>query len=410
MNGKEEQAGTAATNVVNDQTVTTITVNRQQLEEKLAAAGLGAVVTIPVSDASDVVISELNGEMVKSMENKQAVLEIKTPYGDYTLPAAQINIASISRQFGSAVTLSDIKVSIRIGAPSASSVKEAEQAAAQQALTLVAPAVEFTVEAVHEGNAVKVTDFHTYVERTIAVPDQADPSKITTGVVIDPDYGIRHVPTKVTKVDNKYYAQIKSLSNSMYSVIWNPLAFKDVEGHWAKDAVNDMGSRLVIDGVGNGMFKPDETITRAEFAAVLVRGLGLKPAQGTAPFADVAASDWYQGVVKAAYDYRLIDGFEDGGFHPEEKITREQAVVILARALTATQLEVKASSQNGGELLKLFADGNQVSGWAKDSVQAGLQTGLMSGRSADQLAPQANITRAEVAALIQRMLQEAGLI
>lgn len=410
VNGKEEQAGTATTNTVNDQTVTIITVNRQQLEEKLAAVGQGAVVTIPVSDASDVVISELNGEMVKSMETKQATLEIKTPYGTYTLPAAQMDIASISRQFGSAATLSDIKVHIKIGAPDGSSVKQAEQAAAQQALTLVAPAVEFTVEAIYGDSAVKVTDFHTYVERSIAVPDQADPNKITTGVVFDPVNGIRHVPTKVTKLNDQYYAQINSLSNSMYSVIWNPLTFKDVEGHWAKDAVNDMGSRLVINGVGSGMFEPDEAITRAEFAAIMMRGLGLKPAQGVTPFADVADSDWYHGVVKAANDYRLIDGFEDGSFHPQEKITREQAMVILAKAMAVTRLEVKASATNGGELLKRFSDGAQVSGWAKDSVQAGLQTGLMSGRSGDELAPQANITRAEVAALIQRMLQESGLI
>ncbi|MDF2926190.1 MAG: hypothetical protein K0R57_5104, partial [Paenibacillaceae bacterium] len=95
---------------------------------------------------------------------------------------------------------------------------------------------------------------------------------------------------------------------------------------------------------------------------------------------------------------------------PEEKITREQAVVILARAMAVTKLEAKATAADGRELLKLFSDADQVSEWAKASVHAGLETGLISGRSADELAPQANITRAEVAALIQRMLQESGLI
>ena len=74
---------------------------------------------------------------------------------------------------------------------------------------------------------------------------------------------------------------ICSLVASIYSVIYIPKAFKDVEKHWAREAVNDMASRLVVSGVGEERFEPDREITRAEFAAIAVRALGLmRPGTG----------------------------------------------------------------------------------------------------------------------------------
>ena len=410
VNGREEKIGKSASSTEGDRTVTTITVNPQQLEDKLQAEGQGAVVTIPVSAKSDVVVGELNGQMVKNMEDKQAVLVVQTGTASYTIPSVQVDIASISKQLGSAAALEEIKVQIRIAEPEAAMLKVGETANGQNGLTLVAPPVHFTVEASYEGQTVEVTKFSAYVERTIALPEGIDPNKITTGIVTEADGSVRHVPTKVTVIGGKYYAQINSLTNSMYSVIWHPLTFKDVEQHWAQQDVNDMGSRLVVNGVGDGLFNPDAAITRAEFAAIVMRGLGLKPVGGSAVFTDVQASDWYYTAVQTTSNYKLIDGFEDGTFRPNEKITREQAMLIIARAMAVTKLQDKLPAKEISELLKPFADAAAVSDWAKTGITASLQAGLVTGRSADELAPQASITRAEVATIVKRLLKESGLI
>ncbi len=409
VNGREEKIGKSASSTEGERTITTITVNPQQLEDKLQAEGQGAVVTIPVSATSDVIVGELNGQMVKNMEDKQAVLVVQTGHASYTIPSVQVDIGSISKQLGSAA-LEDIKVQIRIAEPEAAMLKVGEAAAGQNGLTLVVPPVHFTVEASYEGQTVEVSKFSAYVERTIALPEGVDPNKITTGIVTEADGSVRHVPTKVTVMGGKYYAQINSLTNSMYSVIWHPLAFKDVEQHWAQQDVNDMGSRLVVNGVGDGLFNPDAAITRAEFAAIVMRGLGLKPVGGSAVFTDVQASDWYYTAVQTTSDYKLIDGFEDGTFRPNEKITREQAMLIIARAMVVTKLQGKLPAKEIGELLKPFADAAAASDWAKAGITASLQAGLVTGRSADELAPQASITRAEVATIVKRLLKESGLI
>ncbi|MBA2936982.1 S-layer homology domain-containing protein [Paenibacillus sp. CGMCC 1.16610] len=410
VNGKVENAGTATTIQQNGQSVTTVAVDQKRLEDKLASEGQHAVVAIPVNYKSDVVIGELNGQMVKSMEDKQAVLKIITDRATYTIPAQQININTISEQVGKSVALQDIKVQIEIAVPAIDTVKVVENAAAKGTFTLVAPPLNFTVRGIYGDKSIEVSKFNAYIERTIALPDGVDPSKITTGVVVETDGTVRHVPTKIVVIDGKYYVQINSLTNSTYAIVWHPIEFSDVVNHWAKQAVGDMGSRMVIDGTGNGMFSPDREITRAEFAAIIVRGLGLKLEHVTSEFSDVKMTDWYSSVVATAYAYHLIGGFEDGTFRPMDRITREQAMVILSKAMTITSLKAKLSVQSTDVILRAFGDTAEVSSWALSSVADNVQAGLVAGRSGSELAPKNYMTRAEVATMIQRILQISGLI
>ncbi|QQZ63618.1 chitobiase/beta-hexosaminidase C-terminal domain-containing protein [Paenibacillus sonchi] len=410
VNGKVENAGTITTATVNGQTALTVAIDQTKLEEKLAAEGQGAVVTIPVTVKSDIVIAELNGQMVKDMEDKQAVLELKSENATYTLPAGQINMDAIRSQFGTAATLGDIKVKLEIAAPAEDTLRTVENSAVQGGFTLVAPPLNFVVRAEYGGQTVEISKFSAYVERQIALPDGVDPNKITTAIVVEPNGSVRHVPTRVTTIDQKYYAKVNSLTNSTYSIIWHPLEFKDVAGHWAKDIVNNMGSRMIIDGTGNGLFNPDAEITRAEFAAVIVRGLGLKLDSSAASFADVKAEAWYSSAVQTAYAYHLVNGFEDGTFRPADKITREQAMAIIAKAMKLTSLQDKLPVQSSAELLSPFKDASKVSQWAQSSAADSIEAGIVSGRSASELAPQAYITRAEVAAIVQRLLQKSNLI
>ncbi|WP_455749705.1 S-layer homology domain-containing protein [Paenibacillus chitinolyticus] len=410
VNGKVENAGTVTRTERNGQTVTTVFVDQKKLEDKFAAEGQNAVVAILVNNKSDVAVGSLNGQMVKNMEDKQAVLEIKTDRATYTIPAQQININAISEQVGKSVALQDIQVQIEISEPAADMVKVIENAAAKGTFTLVAPPLNFTVKGTYGDKTIEVSKFNAYVKRTIAVPDGVDPGKITTGIVVETDGTVRHVPTKIVVIGGKYYAQINSLTNSTYSLVWHPLEFGDVANHWAKQAVGDMGSRMVIDGTGNGMFSPDRDITRAEFAAIMVRGLGLKAENGATPFSDVKSTDWYSSVVNTAYAYQLISGFEDGSFRPMDKITREQAMVVLSKAMAITRLKDDLSVQSADAILRPYGDTAAVSAWALGSVADSVQAGIVSGRSGNELAPKDYITRAEIATIIRGLLQKSGLI
>ncbi|MBJ6361238.1 S-layer homology domain-containing protein, partial [Paenibacillus sp. GCM10012307] len=410
VNGKVIHAGTAITEEVRGQKVTRIVLDEEKLQQRLEAEAEGAVITIPVSSSSEVIIGELNGNMVKSMEKRKALLEVQTGRGSYLIPAQQINIDAISKQFGANIELKDIKIWIEIAAPSSETVQLVKNAASANGLIIAVPPVNFSVKAVYGDRTVEVTKFNAYVERTIAIPEGVAPNRLTTGVVVEPDGTVRHVPTKIVLTGGKYFAKINSLTNSTYTIVWHPVEFKDVANHWAKQAINNMGSRMVIQGAKNGQFSPDRDITRAEFAAIVVRGLGLKLENSQSSFVDVKSSDWYSQAIQTAHEYQLINGFKDGTFRPNEKITREQAMLIVSKAMAITGLQGARAGQSGTAILQSFSDSESVSQWALSGVADSVSSGVISGKNGNMLAPQTFITRAEVATIMQRLLQKSNLI
>ncbi|WP_419871689.1 InlB B-repeat-containing protein [Candidatus Pristimantibacillus sp. PTI5] len=408
VNGKPQSVGTVTNSSRGEQTVKTIALDPVKLEQMLADNG--DVITVQMNSNADVVIAELTGQMIKTLEQKKSVLVIKTEFAAYTLPANQIDISEVSKQLGSNVNLADLKIQIEISEPSADMVQVVANAANKNKFSIVVPPLNFSIQAVNGDSTIEISKFKAYVQRMVAIPDGVDPKKITTGIVVQPDGTVRHVPTKVITIDGKHYAVLNSLTNSIYSVISNPIAYTDVANHWAKDAVNDMGSRKIINGVGDNLFKPDLDITRAEFAAIIVRALGLKLEDQPNPFTDVKASDWSSSYIQTAYANSLISGFGEGTFRPTDKITREQAMTIIAKMMKLTGLQVNQQAVDAEKLLSPYADQNKISAWAREGVIACLQTGIVSGKNSKQLAPKDFISRAEVATLVQRILQKSDLI
>jgi hypothetical protein len=402
---------TESTTQENGKSVTTVSIDPARLEQKLSQESNGATIAIPVNAQSDKVVVELTGQMVQSMETKEMLLQIKTDKATYTLAAAQFNLEAVSRQLGTQSGLRDIKVHITIATSAEDTATQLQDTAERQGYQVVAQPIEFKIVASLDNSMVEVSKFNGYVQRTIALPEGTHSDKITTGVILHADGSFSHVPTKVVIIDGKPYAQIESLTNSVYSVIGSTKTFADVQAHWAKEAINGLGSRLVIDGTGEGSFEPDRDMTRAEFAAIIVKGLGLmRPGTGADIFNDVMKGSWYYDAVAIAHEYGIVDGYEDGTFKPMETISREQAMTMTARAMKWTGLKVELGSNETERLLSAFEDAGDASDYAARSLAACLKAGIITGRDAQVLAPQNNITRAEVAVIVTRLLQQSDLI
>jgi len=404
-----EPIATATLTEVNGLTVLTAKVDTAKLIAQLRNAGNRPVIVVPVLATADRVTAELTNEAVAALEGKNAVLEINTPIGTYKLPAAEIGTELLAALFGGQVDAADITIRVDIAKSDAATVERLNNAAKQGGFRLVVPPIEFMVTASIGDRSVTLDTFQSFVEREIPLPAGVDVSQVTTAVVLNEDGTTRSVPTKFVTRSGVTYAVINSLTNSTYSLIGYKVDFRDTIGHWANDAIRNMGERMVIGGTGNGLFQPGRDITRAEFAAIVVRALGLKPAAGTGGFSDVKDGDWFSGVVHTAHAQGLINGMEDGTFRPNDKITREQAMVILSKAMALVELE-GASPEQAPKTLAPFTDADDVSAWAKRGVADSVHAGIVSGRSAGSLAPKAFIKRAEVAAVAQRLLSRANLI
>ncbi|MFC3803962.1 DUF5057 domain-containing protein [Cohnella sp. GCM10012308] len=411
VNGMIEYAVAATQTTEQGRSLTTIDVDQAKLQAQLKAEGYGAVVTILWHEQADIVIGQLTGDMIQEMERRDATLVLDIPTGSYRIPAKQFQIDSLTKQFGDHVKPEDVQLQIRIELANSAIVQAAKRVSEAYGVTLIAPPLTFTVQAMNNGKSIEINDYSVYAERTVALPEGMDPNRITTGVVLEPDGTLRHVPTKVTKVNDTYYALINSLTNSDYVVIWNPITFDDMAGHWAEASVNNMGSRLVVNGDGDGRFNPDADITRAEIAAIMVRGLGLRPEPGNVPFTDVIGSEWYADFISTAADFGLIAGYEDGSFRPQNKITRQEAMTMMVRAMQMTGLkEQLAESDRLTNTLTSFKDADDVAAWAEEGAILSVASRVINGRTMELLEPRAYITRAEVVAMVHRLLQYSNLI
>jgi len=398
--GSSTPSGTGAPVIVDGKTqnigtekksgdTTTVTVNQSKLGTNINGATSGSSVVVPVSENGSATAS-LVVKNIEDMAQKGMTLTVQTGSVAYNLNTSAIDTAALTAAFPGA-DMSKVPFDVKI---TNSSVRVAGE-------TLVLSPVAFTVTATYNGKTVSVDTFSAYMNRVIEVT-AAQAAKITTAVVVNADGSTRHVPTNVIEKNGKYYAVINSRTNSTYALIQNEVTFADATGKWYEAAVNEMGSRKIIEGRSASVFDGEASITRAEFAAILVRALGL-PADGTSSFSDVPTTAWYTGTVATAVKYGLTEGKSENRFDPSAAITRQEAMLMLQRAAALTEF----TGARGN--LSSFTDANSVGTWSLDAVKWSVGSGLIVG-SGGLLRPNDNISRAESATVILRLLQKTGLV
>jgi hypothetical protein len=373
----------------------------------LKSAGQSPTIVLSAAQDADKVSALLDGQAIQSLASKDALLAVQTRNATYRLPVTELRLESLAKQLGAA-GVSKITVRVDITKSRSTAVESLNTAGANGSFNLIGQPIDFHVTVSYNAQQVEVTRFTSYVQRELTLPAGTDRNQVITGVVLNADGTVRHVPTRVEQRNGKSVAVVSSLSNSTYALVERPVAFADMQTHWAKEAVHSLASRLVVNGVDDTSYLPDAAITRAQFAALIVRALGLAEAGTTSPYSDVADGEWYTAAVAKAKEYGLIDGYENGTFRPSQTITREEAMAILARAIKVTGMPVQANT-DAQTILAMFADHADISEWAKSSAALVVTGGLVHGNG-QSLMPKQEITRAESAAILQRLLMQSRLI
>ena len=173
-------------------------------------------------------------------------------------------------------------------------------------------------------------------------------------------------------------------------------AFLDIENHWAKEEIDYLAERGLVNGIGNELFGPDQTITRAQFAKMISEII--KDSGNKTVFADVKTSDWYcESVVKVA-TAGIMQG--DGErFFPEQNITREEI------AVTSYRLFKYLGGRSEEKIASEFLDYEEISEWAREDIAACAAIKLMNGMDDGCFYPKTNATRAESAVIVWRILK-----
>ncbi|QUH19073.1 S-layer homology domain-containing protein [Alkaliphilus sp. B6464] len=181
-----------------------------------------------------------------------------------------------------------------------------------------------------------------------------------------------------------------------FAVVEYDKSFSDIENHWSKDYVKSMVAKHVIDGfVEENLYKPEDKLTRAQFAKLIVETLELDMVTSKGEFTDVKSSHWAKDYIATVKALNIVGGYDNGTFKPDQSITRAEMAVVLTNSL---ELKTNANTSS----LNQFKDVDKVPAWAVEYIVPVAQEKLLVG-SDGVLNPLGNVTRAEAATIIYRV-------
>ncbi|MGI8936237.1 MAG: S-layer homology domain-containing protein [Phormidesmis sp.] len=186
----------------------------------------------------------------------------------------------------------------------------------------------------------------------------------------------------------------------------DPINFNDVpDNYWAKPHIDALSSRGLTAGFEDGLFRPDQPVTRAQIANIVAKAFDLVENKETLAFSDVGNDYWARGPIEEVVKGGFMTGFPDNTFAPDAPVTRAQALTTLVSGLG---LEAPANVQAS---LDRYADANSIPNWANEKMAAATAGNLVINYpNIDRLNPNQPTTRAELSALVYQALVQAGAV
>lgn len=170
--------------------------------------------------------------------------------------------------------------------------------------------------------------------------------------------------------------------------------FWDLSGNWAAPYIGALAERGIISGYQDGSVRPNNSISRAEFIAMVNRAFGIS-ATTRIDYPDVRRGSWYYSDVARAVAAGYIQGFPDGTMRPDALISRQEAAAVMARVMLPGVTRTRALA---------FSDAASIPAWSRNSIAVMAEAGYLSGYPDGSIRPFANISRAEVAAIVGKGL------
>ncbi|MBR8833980.1 MAG: S-layer homology domain-containing protein [Stigonema ocellatum SAG 48.90 = DSM 106950] len=183
------------------------------------------------------------------------------------------------------------------------------------------------------------------------------------------------------------------------------MMLSDIQGNWAQSFIELLTNRGIIRGFPDGTFRPDEPVTRAQFAAMIEKAFQKNPVRSGVRFVDTPVNYWGSGAIEAAYKMGFLQGYPGNIFNPDQNIPRVQALVSLVNGLN-----LSAKTTMPTVLNTYFQDASEIPDYAREKVVVALQNRLVINHPNVQIFnPNQVATRAEVAAFIYQALVKAGM-
>jgi len=337
-------------------------------------------------------------------------VQIKSSFGSIPIPAL-----SVSEQAKELGLQGEAPVSVKVTKTSDQVQQQISDVFKQTGSESMITPVDFRIEAKVGDKTVELNQFDSYIEHSLSLPSAQKDTNIKhmAGVMFDVEKGNYYpMPTFFTKKsDGNVDGTILRKGNSVYTIVKNEATFSDINNSYAKETIETLASKFVVGGYGDGTFLPSRQVSRAEFATLLVRSLGILPDETpTTGFSDVKATDWYAGVVSAAVNAGLIKGYEDNTFQPNRQVSRQEMVQMIHNAMKMAGYDKTLTASEKATLLSKFTDEKSVPAWASEAVAVAVSEGIVNGMEDKTFAPTGKADRAQGATVLYKMMKALKFI
>ncbi len=211
---------------------------------------------------------------------------------------------------------------------------------------------------------------------------------------------IRSLPFLVTYDSQENGSHHTSFVPIIEDVTVKDIDFSDIDSHWGKKYIEKLAKSGVVNGKSKNKFKPDDSVTRAEFSKMLSMAFSIKIPVDLPLFNDVKSTDWYYDYINSLYLVGIVKGTSGTLFSPQRTITREESVVMIMRLYNLASKNAVIPDENIS-----FKDESQISSWAVEDAEKAVLLNIIQGTSSGNFAPKRNLTRAEAATLICRLAE-----
>ncbi|GAA3408792.1 S-layer homology domain-containing protein [Paenibacillus hodogayensis] len=246
-------------------------------------------------------------------------------------------------------------------------------------------------------------NWNSYLALRLPVPEGLQQGDITAVITANADGSWTPVPWRLDEGEGQAYVDVRLTGSGSVGLIRNTRTFGDVAADfWGKAVIDEASAKLFVQGKQPDRFDPESRITRAEYPTLLLRVAGWMSKTGTASFHDVSENDWFGRSVSVAARMGIVNGLEDGRFAPEATLSRLEAMTMAGRLLKALGIGEEIGEEEVERILDAYGDKEQIPDWGKIPVALSIKAGIIEGdngliRSADSL------TRAQAAAIATRL-------
>ncbi len=359
------------------------------------------LVKVPSSSKSATL--NIAGDIVEVIKRYGGTIGLSLDNATYFIPAS--NISSISSSDTLSITIDD---------SNSSASQKLASAALKDSFTIEAPAKKLIAKIITAtGSNTDIT--HTsFTKKRFLLTTPSSNKTAFTAVRIENSGNVVPVPTVAEVTGGVVYLNAKTLKDGDYAAISSSRTLQVPT--WVQTPANTLASRLILTNTSGSNINGNEAITRSETVSIMARTLGiLSDMNGASPFFDMISTDSYFNAVMSTVSYELISGYPDSTFKPSNKLTRAEAMTIVARAIRFMNGKSVSKSSDmtldeATRIISKFTDAGTVDNWAKVDIAECVQAGVVNGDNKGRLNPKANVTRAELIQLMYNVLNNADML